>query len=76
MRIVNISVVVIAISMFTMAVEYVYGWSRVKPHVEDAWNTIYQWSDGLISGKANAESVDMSESLLDQTPGTTGSLPD
>ncbi len=49
MRIINICAVVIAISMFTMAVEYVYGWSSVKPLAEDAWNTVYQWSDGLGS---------------------------
>ena len=76
MRTINICAVVIAISMFTMAVEYVYGWSKVKPLAEDAWSTVYQWSDGLISGKASAESVDVSESLSNQTPGTTGSLPD
>ncbi len=76
MRIINICAVVIAISMFTMAVEYVYGWSKVKPLAEDAWSTVYQWSNGLISGKASAESVDVSESLSNQTPGTTGSLPD
>ncbi len=76
MRIINICAVVIAISMFTMAVEYVYGWSSVKPLAEDAWNTVYQWSDGLINGKANAESVDVSDSLSNQTPGTTESLPD
>jgi hypothetical protein len=56
MRIINVCAIVIAISMFTMAVEDVYGWSRVQPHAEDAWNTIYQWSEGLISGKANADS--------------------
>jgi hypothetical protein len=60
MRIISICAVVIAISMSTMAVEYVYGWSRVKPVAEDAWSTVYQWSDGLINGKADAESVDAS----------------
>ena len=60
MRTINICAVVIAVSMFTMAVEDVYGWSRVKPLTEDAWHTIYQWSDGLITGKSNAESVEAS----------------
>jgi hypothetical protein len=68
MRIINICAVVIAVSMFTMAVEYVYGWSRVKPLAEDAWNTAYRWSDGLISGKTSAESVYVSESSSNQAP--------
>ena len=55
MRTVNICAVVIAISMSTMAVEYVYGWSNVKPHAEDAWNSVYQWSDQLLSGLVSAE---------------------
>ncbi len=49
MRILNICAAVIAISVFTMAVEYVYGWSEVTPLAEDAWNTVYQWGDGLMS---------------------------
>ncbi len=76
MRIINICAVVIAVSMFTMAVEYVYGWSKVKPLAEDAWSTAYQWSGELISGKASAENVVVSESLSDQTAGTTENLPD
>ena len=76
MRVINICAVVIAISTFTMAVEYVHGWSNVKPVARNAWNTAYHWSDGLIGGKANPESADVSESLSDQTPGTTESLPD
>ena len=73
---VNICAVVIAISMFTMAVEYVYGWSRVKPLAEDSWTTAYQWSDGLISGMTNPERVDVSESLSNQAPGTPENLTD
>ncbi len=76
MRIINICAVVIAISMFTMAVEYVYGWSRVKPLAEDSWTTAYQWSDGLISGMTNPERVDVSESLSNQAPGTPENLTD
>ncbi len=76
MRIINICAVVIAISMFTMSVEYVYGWSKVKPLAEDAWNTVYQWSGGLMSGKASAERVYAFGSLADQTPKTTENLPD
>ena len=55
MRIINICVVVIAISISAMAVEYIYGWSKVKPFAEDAWNIAYQWSDGLVSGTASAD---------------------
>ena len=65
MRVINICAVVIAISMFTMTVEYVFGWSNVKPLAKDAWSTAYQWSDGLISGMTNPERVDVSESLSD-----------
>ena len=30
--------IIIAASTFTMAVEEVYGWSKVRPHAEAAWN--------------------------------------
>ncbi len=62
MRIINICVVVIAISISAMAVEYVYGWSKVKPLAEDAWNIAYQWSDGLVSGTTTADLVGALES--------------
>ena len=76
MRIINFCAVVIAISTFTMAVEYVYGWSKVRPLAEDAWNSVYQWSDGLMSGKASTESVYAFGGLSDQTPETTENLRD
>jgi hypothetical protein len=60
MRIINLCAIVIAVSTFTMAVEYVYGWSNVKPLTEDTWSTISQWSDGVTEEKATAESVDAS----------------
>ncbi len=30
--------IIIAASTFTMAVEEVYGWSKVRPHAEAAWS--------------------------------------
>ncbi len=58
MKIIKLSLFIIAISTFASAVEDIYGWSNVKPLVEDAWTASSNWSDALISGKANAEGVD------------------
>ena len=58
MKIIKISLFVIAISTFASAVEDIYGWSNVKPLAEDAWNASSNWSNALISGEANAEGID------------------
>jgi hypothetical protein len=60
MRTINLCAIVIAASTFAMAVEYVYGWSNVKPLTEDTWNTISQWSDGVVGETETARSVDAS----------------
>lgn len=57
MKIVNLSAVVIAASVFAIAVEYVYGWSDLEPVAERAGNMVYHWTDGRLGWEATAESV-------------------
>lgn len=64
MRTLTFCAVVIAASMFTMAVEYVYGWSKVGPHAEVAWG----YADQLVTEvgevigvEARAENADAAE---------------
>lgn len=53
MRMLVFCAIVIAGSTFTMAVEDVYGWSKVRPHAEAVWG----YAQGLIGGEARAEPV-------------------
>ena len=47
--------IVIAGSTFTMAVEDVYGWSKVRPHAEAAWDYAYELGAELAGFEARAE---------------------
>ncbi len=47
--------VVIAASTFTMAVEDVYGWSKVRPHAEAAWGYAYELGTELVGIEARAD---------------------
>ena len=47
--------VIIAGSTFTMAVEDVYGWSKVRPHAEAAWDYAYEMGAELAGIEAHAE---------------------
>lgn len=49
--------VVIAGSTFTMAVEDVYGWSKVRPHAEAAWSYAYGLGAELVGIEAHAEAA-------------------
>ncbi len=49
--------VIIAASTFTMAVEDVYGWSKVRPHAEAAWNYAYDLGAELSGIEARAEAA-------------------
>ncbi len=49
--------VVIAASTFTMAVEDVYGWSKVRPHAEAAWGYAYELGAELAGIEARAEAA-------------------
>ena len=49
--------VVIAASTFTMAVEDVYGWSKVRPHAEAAWGYAYGLGAELAGIEARAEAA-------------------
>ncbi len=57
MRIITFCAVVIAVSTFTMAVEYVYGWSKVGPRAEAAWGYADQLATEAIGAEARAENV-------------------
>ncbi len=57
MRTIMFCAVVIAASTFTMAVEYVYGWSKVGPHAEAAWSYADQLATEAIGVEARAENA-------------------
>ncbi len=57
MRTIMVCAVVIAVSMFTMAVEYVYGWSKVGPHAEAAWSYADRLATEAIGVEARAETA-------------------
>ncbi len=57
MRTITICAIVVAISTFTMAVEDVYGWSKVRPHAEAVWAYGYQLSTELIDAEARTDTV-------------------
>ena len=50
--------IVIAGSTFTMAVEDVYGWSKVRPHAEAAWDYAYGLGAELAGFEARADASD------------------
>ncbi len=57
MRTITFCAVVIAASTFTMAVEYVYGWSKVGLHAEVAWGYADQLATEVIGAEARAENA-------------------
>ena len=57
MRTIMFCAIVIAASTFTMAVEYVYGWSKVGPHAEAAWSYADQLATEAIGVEARAENA-------------------
>jgi fructose-1,6-bisphosphatase/inositol monophosphatase family enzyme len=57
MKIVNLCAVVIAASVFAIAVEYVYGWAALEPVAEQAGGMVYHWTDGRLGWDAAADSV-------------------
>ncbi len=61
MRTIMFCAVVIAASTFTMAVEYVYGWSKVGPHAEAAWGYADQLATEAIGAEARAENAGAAE---------------
>ncbi len=54
MKTVVFCAIVIAASTFTMAVEDVYGWSKVRPHAEAAWGYAYGLGAELAGIEARA----------------------
>ncbi len=64
MKIVNLCAVVIAASVFAIAVEYVYGWSKLEPVAEQAGNMVYQWTDGRLGWPATAASMTSLEDVV------------
>ncbi len=57
MKTLVICAVVIAASTFTMAVEDVYGWSKVRPHAAAAWGYAYELGAELAGIEARAEAA-------------------
>ncbi len=64
MRTIMFCAIVIAASTFTMAVEYVYGWSKVGPHAEAAWGYADQLVTEVIGADARAEGAGAADSTL------------
>ncbi len=61
MRTIMFCAVVIAASTFTMAVEYVYGWSKVGSHAETAWGYADRLTTEVIGLEARAEDAGAAE---------------
>ena len=55
MKIIVFCAVIIAGSTFTMAVEDVYGWSKVRPQAASAWGYAYDLGAELVGIEARAE---------------------
>ena len=68
MRTLTFCAVVIAASMFTMAVEYVYGWSKVGPQAEVAWC----YADQLVTEVAEVIGVEARAENADAAEGAEG----
>ncbi len=49
--------IVIAGSTFTMAVEDVYGWSKLRPHAEAVWDYAYGLGAELAGIEARADAA-------------------
>ena len=72
MRTIMFCAVVIAASMFTMAVEYVYGWSKVGPHAEAAWSYADRLVTEAVGVEARAETTApaVGAGAAESTPGS------
>lgn len=57
MKTIAFCAVIIAASTFTMAVEDVYGWSKVRPHAEAAWSDAYEMGAELMGMEARADAT-------------------
>ncbi len=55
MKTIAFCAVIIAASTFTMAVEDVYGWSKVRPLAEAAWSDAYEFGAELVGKEAHAD---------------------
>ena len=57
MKTIAFCAIVIAASTFTMAVEDVYGWSKVRPHAEAAWSYAYELGADWAGIEARADAT-------------------
>ena len=57
MKTIAFCAIIIAGSTFTMAVEDVYGWSKVRPHAEAAWGYAYDLGAELVGMEARADAT-------------------
>ena len=49
--------IIIAGSTFAMAVEDIYGWSKVRPQAEAAWSYAYELGAELTGSEARADAT-------------------
>ena len=66
--------VVIAGSTFTMAVEDVYGWSKVRPQAEAAWSYAYGLGAELAGMEARAEATAEAQDAEISSAGPVGEV--
>ncbi len=57
MKTIVLCAIIIAGSTFTMAVEDVYGWSKVRPHAEAAWSYAYELGADWMGIEARADAT-------------------
>ena len=57
MKTIAFCAVIIAASTFTMAVEDVYGWTKVRPIAEAAWSDAYELGAELVGMEARADAA-------------------
>ncbi len=69
MKTIAFCAVIIAASTFTMAVEDVYGWSKVRPLAEAAWSDAYELGAELVGMEARADATTEAQ----QVPGSGSS---
>jgi hypothetical protein len=65
MRVLTFCALIIAASTFASAVEYVYGWSHVKPVAEGAWEGGHAWGKEVLG--IDQEGSDSSTKQKDKT---------
>ncbi len=74
MKVIAFCAIVIAGSTFTMAVEDVYGWSRVAPQAQAAWDYTQGLGAELMGMDARAEAATEAPAAGISGPDSIGSV--